>query len=62
MSASFDGTNLEVSPAGIMLLLSFENYRTTRTKMSLVLYFDTMNKTVRILIINQLPFLDKRRS
>jgi hypothetical protein len=62
MSASFDGTNLEVSPAGIMLLLSFENYRTTRTKMSLVLYFDTMNKMVRILIINQLPFLDKRRS
>jgi len=62
MSASFDGTNLEVSPAGIMLLLSFENYRTTRTKMSLVLYFNTMNKMVRILIINQLPFLDKRRS
>jgi hypothetical protein len=62
MSASFDGTNLEVSPAGIMLLLSFENYRTTRTKMSLVFYFDTMNKMVRILIINQLPFLDKRRS
>ena len=62
MSASLDGTNLEVSPAGIMLLLSFENYRTTRTKISLVLYFDTMNKMVRILIINQLPFLDKRRS
>jgi hypothetical protein len=62
MSASFDGTNLEVSPADIMLLLSFENYRTTRTKMSLVFYFDTMNKMVRILIINQLPFLDKRRS